>query len=280
MKGALLCLAAAALVRGLPAAEPAWLSRVEPPPDPATLAAPRPFRATYRLSWGGLTAARATVDRTLPDDGTTIRTSLKTATAGLTRSLWQMDAEHVAIADRASQSPILIEETDKREDKDIASRVEFTPEGATRSVRTTYHPPSPAPLRTKPKQFLYPHMLDTHSALLHLRAAALATGESHVVLIMTVTNPYLVTLKVLGRETLEIKAGKRPAIRCSLTLGKIGKTGDLIPQKKFKSATVWISDDPERTLLKAEVKVYVGTVMMELERMDFRETRAPSTDSR
>lgn len=272
MKSVPLCVAAAVLLAGLARAEPPrWLSQVEPPPDPATLVAPRPFKAVYRLTWGGLTAARAQVACTLPEDGATIRTALKTATVGLTRSLWQMDAEHVALADRAAQRPILIEETDRREEKDITSRVDFTPEGATRSTRTTYKGKSstPAP-KSKPKTFLYPNMLDMHSALLHLRGVPLANGQSHVVLVMTVTNPYLVTLKALGRETLDIKAGKRPAIRCALTLGKISKDGQLIPQKKFKAATVWISDDPERTLLKAEVKVFVGTVTMELESLEFQ----------
>lgn len=275
MKSVPLCVAAAILLAGIAGAEPPppkWLNRVEPPPDPATLTDPRPFKAVYRLTWGSLTAARAEANCTLPDDGATIRTTLKTATVGVTRSLWQMDAEHVALADRATQRPILIEEVDKREQKDITSRVDFTPDGATRSVRTTYKDasPTPAPSKGKPKTFLYPNMLDMHSALLHLRGVPLANGQSHVVLIMTVTNPYLVTLKALGRETLEIKAGKRAAIRCSLALGKISKNGELLPQKKFKSATVWISDDAERTLLRAEVKIFVGTVTMELESIQFQ----------
>lgn len=278
MKSVPLCVAAAILLVGAALADPplpAWLSQVEPPPDPAKLTTPKPFKATYRLTWGDLTAARAQVNCTLSDDGQTIRTTLKTSTAGLTRTLWQMDAEHVALADRAAQRPILIEETDKREEKDITSRVDFTPEGATRTVHTNYKDKSssPAPGKSKPKTFLYPNMLDTHSALLHLRAVPLANGESHEVLVMTVTNPYLVTIKALDRETLDIKAGKRPAIRCSLTLGKISKDGDLTPQKKFKSATVWISDDPERTLLKAEAKIFVGTVTMELESIEFQGAR-------
>lgn len=272
MKSVPLCVAAAVLLAGGALADPPrWLSQVEPLPDPASLSAPRPFKAVYRLTWGSLTAARAQISCTLPEDGATIRTTLKTATAGLTRSLWQMDAEHVALADRTAQRPILIEEIDRREEKDITSRVDFTPEGATRSARTTYKdtPPS-APSRSKPKTFLYPNMLDMHSALLHLRGVPLANGQSQVVLIMTVTNPYLVTLKALRRETLETATGKRPAIRCSLALGKISKDGQLIPQKKFKAATVWISDDPERTLLKAEAKIFVGTVTMELESMEFQ----------
>lgn len=275
MKGALLCIVAAAIwSAGFATAEPpSWLSQVEPPPDPAKLANPRPFRATYRLTWGDVTAARAQVSCTLPDDGATIRTTLKTSTIGLTRSLWQMDAEHVALADRAGQRPILIEETDKREEKDITSRVDFTADGATRTVHVDYKDKSAAAAapKSKPKAFLYPNMLDTHSALLHLRAVPLADGESHEVLVMTVTNPYLVTLKALDREIITIKAGKRPAIRCSLTLGKISKDGQLTPQKKFKSATVWISDDPDRTLLKAEAKIFVGTVTMELESIEFQD---------
>lgn len=263
----LLCALAAFLAGVASAAEgPAqWQSRVEPPGDPARLVAPRPFKATYRLAWGGVKAARAEVDCTLPPGDAEIRTTLKTSTIGLARSLWQMDATHVAVATRAGERPLRIDETDTREDKATVSRIDFTPEGATRQARTT--PPNPA--KNKPRHFAYANLLDMHTALLRLQSVPLANGESHVTLVMTVTNPYLTTLQVLGRETIDTPVGLRPAIRCSLELRKVGKNGELQPQKRFKSARVWVSDDASRTFLKAEVKVFVGTITMELESLSF-----------
>ena len=279
----LLLSAAAALITVAASARaeaPEWLARAEALPDPAKIQQVRPFTASYRVTWSGIIAARAEIECTLPPDTGQVRTQLKTSTAGLARSLWQMDTVHTAIADRRTIRPIRIDETDKRETKEIDSRVEFPPGEAirwTRTIPTDSGAPSPGEEQPKfkPKRFEYPNLLDMHTALLNLRNVPLAAGESHTVLVMTVTSPYLVTIKVAGREKVELKSGKRAAIKCSVSLGKISKEGQLQPQKKFKAATVWISDDPDHTLLKVEAKVFVGTVLLELEHITFTDHPQP-----
>ena len=260
------CLAAGTVVAANPAG---WLSKVETPPDAAHVTPPRPFTAGYRGTWAGLTAARAEVECTLPPNAPSeVQSVLKTSTAGLTRSLWQMDAVHTAVADRRTLRPLRIDETDKREAKEIKTHIDFPPGAAVRVTRT-WRAGEPPPSAVKPKRFEYPDLLDMNTALLNLRSVPLAAGESHVTLVMTATNPYVVTLKVLGRETIEVKAGKRPAIKCSVALQKVGKDGELQAQKKFKSAAAWISDDADHVLLKVEAKIFIGSVVLELERLAF-----------
>ena len=38
----------------------------------------------------------------------------------------------------------------------------------------------------------------------------------------------------------------------------------LEPHRKFRSGTLWLSNDPDRILLRAEVQVFVGYVFAEL----------------
>jgi hypothetical protein len=42
------------------------------------------------------------------------------------------------------------------------------------------------------------------------------------------------------------------------------KGNALEPHRKFRSGTLWLSNDPDRILLRAEVQVFVGYVFAEL----------------
>jgi hypothetical protein len=79
---------------------------------------------------------------------------------------------------------------------------------------------------------------------------------------------YLVRLKVIGRETLRWLGEQRKVIRCAMEIDGIGKDYSLQPHKEFQRGTVWVSDDPLRLPLRIEVKVFVGSVFAELERID------------
>jgi hypothetical protein len=43
----------------------------------------------------------------------------------------------------------------------------------------------------------------------------------------------------------------------------------LEPHRKFRRATVWISDDANRIPLRIEAQIFVGTVFAELQAMRF-----------
>jgi hypothetical protein len=66
-----------------------------------------------------------------------------------------------------------------------------------------------------------------------------------------------------------VPAGTYNAIRLDLQLSKIGKNRELEPHRKFRRATVWMSDDPDRLLLKVEAQIFVGAVFVELKSVDF-----------
>src|SRR5213075_1066187 len=83
------------------------------------------------------------------------------------------------------------------------------------------------------------------------------------------TSAYLATITVLGRERLTGPFGTYNSIKLDLHLNKIGKNRELEPHRKFRHATVWLSDDGDRLLLKIQAQIFVGTVSAELQSVEF-----------
>jgi hypothetical protein len=54
-----------------------------------------------------------------------------------------------------------------------------------------------------------------------------------------------------------------------LQLNKIGKNLELEPHRKFRRATIWLSDDADRIILRIEAQIFVGTVFAELQSVRF-----------
>jgi hypothetical protein len=66
-----------------------------------------------------------------------------------------------------------------------------------------------------------------------------------------------------------VRAGTYNAIKLDLQLKRIGKNLELEPHRKFRRATIWVSDDAERLILRIEAQVFVGTVFAELQSVRF-----------
>jgi len=108
-----------------------------------------------------------------------------------------------------------------------------------------------------------------HSAALYLRSQPLKQGNVYRLAVYPTTNPYLAIIKVTGREKISVRAGAYNAIKLDLQLKHIGKHLELEPHKKFRRATIWVSDDNERLILRIEAQIFVGTVFAELQSVHF-----------
>jgi hypothetical protein len=80
-------------------------------------------------------------------------------------------------------------------------------------------------------------------------------------------------LTVTAREPITVAAGTYPAIKLDLELNKIGKKRELGPHKKFRHASIWVSDDSDRLLLRIQASIFVGQVFAELQSVRFPDTR-------
>jgi hypothetical protein len=223
----------------------------------------RPLRASYRFGWSGLTAATGDVHFTRPSedkfqlDGTG-------RTIGLVRALWKLDVDYRATASAGTLRPIETEQTENYRSKKVVTHLTFTNNGVTR-VRTE----GKAAAEAKTRQFNFPNLFDLFSAMLYLRSQPLKEMSVYRVVAYPATNAYLAIVKVLGREKISVHAGNYNAIKLDLQLKRIGKQRQLEPHRKFRRATIWVSDDSERLLLRIEAQIFVGSVFAELHSTHF-----------
>jgi Protein of unknown function (DUF3108) len=229
----------------------------------------RPLRASYRFGWSGLTAATGDVHFTMPSrdkfqfDGTG-------RTIGLVRVLWKLDVNHRAAASAETLHPIETQQTESYRWKKIVTDLSFTSSGVTRT-RTEGQGGT---AETKTRQFSFPDLFDLHSAALYLRSQPLRDRSVYRIVVYPATNAYLATITVVGREKISVHAGAYNAIKLDLQLKRVGKHLELEPHRKFRRATIWVSDDADRLLLRIEAQIFVGTVFAELQSVHFDNPRS------
>src|SRR5438105_4017833 len=228
----------------------------------------RPLRASYRFGWSGLTAATGDVHFSKPT-GDKFQFDGTGRTIGFVRALWKLDVNHRALANAETLHPIETQQTENYRSKKIVTNLTFTAAEVTRT-RTEGEG---AAANTTTRQFSLPNLFDLHSAALYLRSQPLKDRSVHRIVVYPATNAYLATLSVVGREKISVRAGTYNAIKLDLKLKRIGKHLELEPHKKFRRASIWVSDDAERLLLRIEAQIFVGTVFADLQSVHFDDPR-------
>ncbi|HEY2801800.1 MAG TPA: DUF3108 domain-containing protein [Chthoniobacterales bacterium] len=223
---------------------------------------PRPLQATYHFGWNSVVAATAEVD--FDKRNGQLELVGNGGTIGIVRSLWPFDVQQRAVADALTLRPIHMHQVDEVRNKIITTDLVFDAKGVIRTRTDTKAKKPPTP-----KNFNFPGLLDLHSALLFIRSQPLVDGSVQRIVVYPATNAYLATITVVGHEKVTVGAGTYPAIKLDLQLKKIGKKGELEPHRKFRRASVWLSDDADRLLLRIEAGVFVGTVFVDLEAVHF-----------
>jgi hypothetical protein len=223
----------------------------------------RPLRASYRFGWSGLTAATGDVHFTKPSENK-VQLDGTGRTIGFVRALWKLDVNYQAVASAETLRPIETQQTESYRSKKIVTRLTFTNNGVTRA-RTEGKGAAGA----KTRQFNFPNLFDLFSAMLYVRSQPLRDRSVYRVVAYPATNAYLATITVIDREKTSVHAGSYNAIKLDLQLKRIGKHLELEPHRKFRHATIWVSDDAERLLLRIEAQVFVGTVFAELQSVRF-----------
>jgi hypothetical protein len=223
----------------------------------------RPLRASYRFGWSGLTAATGDVHFTKPSENK-FQLDGTGRTIGFVRALWKLDVSYQAIANPETLRPIEAQQIETYRSKKIVTHLTFANNGVTRA-RTEGKGGADA----KTRQFNFPNLFDLFSAMLYLRSQPLKDHSVYRVVAYPATNAYLATVTVAGREKISVHAGSYSAIKLDLQLKRIGKHRQLEPHRKFRRATIWVSDDAERLLLRIEAQVFVGTVFAEVQSVSF-----------
>jgi hypothetical protein len=225
---------------------------------------PRPMRATYQFGWNEVVAATAEI--TFGEKDKQLQLIGIGGTVGIVRALWRFDVQHRANADSVTLRPISMHQVDELRRKTVTTDLAFNPGGVTRTRTDTRAKKPPTP-----KKFQFPGLLDLHTALLMIRSQPLTDGSVQRVVVYPATNAYLATITVAAHENVTVAAGTYKAIKLDLQLSKVNKRRELEPHKKFRQASVWISNDADRLLLRIEARVFIGTVFTELQSVRFTE---------
>lgn len=245
------------------AATEGWESTVSPF-APGSFPELRSLRAKYNLGWNGVTAGHADIRFGKTAAG---RPELEATggTTGFARTLWTFDVKHVGTSDAQTLRPIEVQEIERGRKKEMTTKVSFTSDRVT-SVREERRESN---AKSKTRTFEFPNVFSVNSALLYLRTQPLQDDAVQRIVVYPATSAYLCTIKVRGRERITVPTGTYDAIKVDVQLGKIGKKRELLPHKRFRRATVWLSDDPDRLILRIETQVFVGTVYAELQSVQF-----------
>ena len=220
----------------------------------------RSLRATYIFGWSGFTAATSeahftkTAQNRFQLDGTG-------RTVGLSRALYKLDVEGWAVTDADTLRPIELKQTEVYRSTTTTTHLVFKDNKVT-SERTEGN-------TTKNREFTFPGLYELLSAMLYLRSQPLQDSGVCRVVVYPQKGPYLATVTVVGREKISVRAGSYNAIKLDLKINRIGKDMELQNYKKFRRATIWISDDPDRVLLRIEATIFVGTIFCELHSVRF-----------
>ena len=244
-----------------------WESTISPH-IPGSFPQLRPVRVSYGFGWNGITAAMAEIRLSSAVEGH-LQLDVAGHTSGVARSLWNFDVTHVSTTDAHTLRPIQVRETEDLRAKKVETELSFTPQGVT-SKRDEKRDSS---VKSKTRHFDLPNIHSIDSALLYLRSQSLKPDAIQRIVVYPATSAYLCTITPAGREHITVPAGSYEAIKFDLQLNKIGKKRELLPHKKFRRATVWLSDDADRLVLRIEAQIFAGTVFTELQSVQFDESK-------
>ena len=242
----------------LAAAEPAWQKELTPPAPGAYPTIPAGV-LDLQLSWKGMlnsgTMRMEFAPRNPEKPGTLIVRS-SASSLGPAAGIFPYQGHSWSEIDPTSLKPRFFHsvETDKKET--VTTTTRHFPDRV--ECRESTQPLKQGPAAHADRTFRFAPVFDIFSAMLHIRSQNLAAGDHFTLVIHPFKNPYLLRVKVVGRE-LHLD---RKTIRLSIGMRKINnKTLELLPYKKLKrDATLWLSDDADRIPVELRAAVFIGDV--------------------
>lgn len=240
------------------AAEPAWKKELTPdqPGDHAPLP---PCSLDLVLSWKGMVDSGRIRMEVAPKDikkpGQYIIRS-NAASMGAAAALFPYQNTFWSELDPASMKPRYFHAVEKDNKETVTTTTRHFPDRVeTREVTRSNKSGKES---KEERVFDFAPTYDIFSAMMRIRSQKLANGDQINIVVHPFGTPYLLRVKVLGRENHM----DRKTIRMSVGMRKIDrKTLELKPYKKLNSdATLWLSDDENRIPVEFRAAVFIGDV--------------------
>lgn len=267
---------AAALMLALTAAAPGAASEA---PDAVEVETPiyrvvepvsqPPERWVYTFSWSRfLTVAEVEiVAGELPgavpegvDGGVDreIRVAVRASTSRVLDLMWRyrMNADGIVRLDPFHPGRFEVRESIKRRPK--TTRVEFDGTGGVHTYRNK---------KGIIREYCFdaPNSFDMASTIYLVLNQDLAVGRSYDVDTLAGNSRYLVTVEVVGKETVKAAGAEHPAFKLKVMSRDLTDPPDT---EKHSQTDLWVSEQRPRRLLQADSQLWVGTVRGRLERIE------------
>jgi hypothetical protein len=212
-----------------------------------------------KVSWNGLLDSGKLQVQFAPKDAGKTGAYIVTSTAsslGLAAGIFPYSSSFWSELDAESLRPRLFTAVETDSEETTNTIVRHTPNRVV--CKETTKPLPKGVSKTIDRTFEFSPVFDIFSAMLHIRSQKLATGDQINLVVQPFKTPYLVRVKVQGREAhLD-----RKTIRLTVGMRKINSdTLELLPYKKMKKdATLWLSDDDDRIPVEFRAAIFIGDI--------------------
>jgi hypothetical protein len=261
----------------LRAEEPEWKGRLTRLPA-GDFPIPESCELTYHLSWSNLLKAgegRIVFFSRKPEGHSAeIYARAVVRSTGLARAIWPYDAKTESWVERETLLPIRDSQEEEDRNERNVYRTTFNRTNVINEWTTLdKHPGAKPEARTRTYAQMDPPIQDLMSGMLYLRSLPLRGLDKPLsVVCYPFRDPYLVTVKPLGKEPHEKLGRLVPALKFGVTLSKIERDLSLkVYDSKMTYAQFWVSDDALRLPLELKADIFVGSI-----RLTLKEYREPA----
>jgi hypothetical protein len=210
----------------------------------------------YRVTWNGIPAAQATVTLTEHpgQQPPTTWLSADLRTNHFVDLFWSLRAQSWAEVEASTLRPVRF-----MFDRRINGRPETTRVDAEEGGLLTGR--YGRPWRYRLVEVNAPDALDPMTAVLRVRHALPAVGQSSTYDIFTGEARYRIELHRYPPETIDVPAGRFLAARVEPVIWRVDQGG---PDTRVRHVTFWVTDEAPHALLRVRGEVFIGAVYADL----------------
>lgn len=220
----------------------------------------------YKMSWNGsLNSGEYTIEfKQNSGANKTVEVHSSGKSSGLVRKLFPYDFNAVSKYNGSTLRPVSYHIWEKTKDSTKQLDGYFSGNTVTlNKVKTDLDTKKATPSKQK---YSYTNLFDLFSSTLYIGSQPLKNGDTINLVSYPFDRPYLITVKVLGRE---VHNGQN-CIKLDLKIRKINKDRSLTTYDKMKSTTMWLSDDANRIMVDLRAKIFIGEVRATLHSSEWK----------
>lgn len=227
---------------------------------------PQPRLLEYRIAWNGLPAAGATVSITTSQVAgvDALVVEAKARTNAFVDLFWtfrgQVRSTFMADDKGDGLTPLHFVYDRTMAGRPYLTWIDFDADG--RSARSVYIKGT----RRREMAVEGEELLDPITAVFRARLSGAKPGDRLQYDVWTGESRYRVELDVQGIETISVPAGSYESLRVVPSVWKVKSDAELDP--RLRGATIWVANDPGRTLLRLRGEVFVGAITLDLVKLE------------